>query len=108
MKKISKLLFPTIIILSLIYTGAWFGGTYFAKEQLKTINKKGDLKFTPAPNKISGFPFWPIIEYTGEISTPDYKINVQNLNIKLSGNTNGAQIDLLAPKGFELTDKYTH
>lgn len=95
-----------IIILGLLYTGAWFGAAYFVKNTLAS-NEMENVQFSPAPSDITGFPGFPKLKYTGTITTPTYAITATDMTISGHAGLKKVNLALNFPKGFSLKHKIT-
>lgn len=107
MTKLIKALIAITITLSTIYCGIWFGTAYLINNALSDMQKKSHIAFNPAPNNISGFPFWPKLVYTGKITTPSFTIQAENMSMTGIAQMDQVKLNLTFPSGFKIADHYT-
>lgn len=90
-----------IIVIGLLYTGAWFGSAHLIKQYIASGQLK-DITFSPALSDITGFPFFPKLSYTGTIKTPTFSITATDMMVTPTANFNQASVYIDFPKGFSL------
>jgi hypothetical protein len=95
-----------IFLIGGIYSGLWFSVAYLTNNLIDNMASLKSVKFIPEPKKVSNFPFWHKIEYSGEISTPDFSLTASNASLQLQVRYNQININITANNGFKFIDKH--
>ncbi len=108
MKTLLKYSFILALTLCVLYSALWFGLASLTNQEITRISTTGDVTFSPPLGHVSGFPFWHHLTYTGTLSTPDFSLTVEEMEMEIQIYTDRAKAHVTLPNGFQITDRYTH